>query len=262
MYCTKCGTKSAPDGVFCSACGTRLPEPPSTPAAAVQPQPPHPVLIAPSIAPTSVAAVQTPHPNPASERSCPVCHQSTSISKVSAVIDSGTSKTSGSAITFARRDGRQHLDSTLYGGTTLTDIAARCAPPARPHLPVFVWLMKLWLGSTAAVGLGVTIANGNIGAGAGGVVISIFTLWIPALVVTVVLALAKKAKYASLGHEWDVRASKLREAYYCATDDVIFDGATHSAPQTFRDAIFAKSVPKLPQRSPDPYLSPPGKKYR
>jgi hypothetical protein len=176
-------------------------------------------------------------PAPLTPSTCPVCGLSDAVQRVSTVIDGGTSSTSGTAFTFATRDHRTHLDPTIYSSQTVSQLAARLAPPAPPAFHLVRWFLILWLGGAVVVGV---IAGGFAGSGgaASYIIAGVLGLWLPAFIAAVIVRRVQAGKYQVLTSAWRRKSDALRSGYYCARDDVVFDGTKVERPESFRASIF------------------------
>lgn len=166
---------------------------------------------------------------------CPVCHEATAIQRMSVAIDSGFSSSAGSALTVTTRG---EWASTGFTSASSTALSARIAPPPRPAFQFRQTFIRVWIVATIIAAIWFAASNGSGGIGfAVGLFFGVLT-WIPALLLTIISKAITAASYSTQGADWDRKAGELRSAYYCARDDVVFNGDYADRPEVFRARIF------------------------
>jgi len=176
----------------------------------------------------------------AQSTTCPTCHNSDAIQRVSVAIDSGATSTTGTAGTLTTQGA---LAYTRFISSSVTSLSARIAPPPRPNFPFRRTFLQLWiictiLGAMAVAGQYFSGGTWIVGFGIG--LWTVFVTWIPALLVTVISKAVTASSYTAQQAIWDRRAQELRSAYYCARDDVVFDREHVGAPEDFRRMVFSR----------------------
>ena len=169
---------------------------------------------------------------------CPKCDSSDAVSRVSSIIDSGTS-TSASLTMMNQLGHPLDIYSGITVGSSTSALAQRFAifvPAARFR---FVWLFvgflasiftlwKLWFHEGGQLDCGSLAANVIVSG-----IISMFT---GPLLGVIFGFIAKASERRSLAASQEASWSaieQLRSAYYCARDDLVFKGNKSGSPEQF-----------------------------
>ncbi|MFD1494429.1 MULTISPECIES: hypothetical protein [Microbacterium] len=165
--------------------------------------------------------------------------------RISVVIGEGTSATQGTALTYARREGRNRVDTTVFGSDSVTQLSARLTPPSRPTFPWRQHFLAWTFGLAAAIGVWAAISSGR---GAGAFMagfLSLFVTWIPGGLIALLTQQVQKSSWSARQEDWDRRNGRLRDAYYCARDDVVVENGVSYAPERYLAQVFGQSAAQV-----------------
>lgn len=253
MYCRFCGNKTPSDSRYCSTCGKDLTEVPAVVAAA--PEPPHTPAAVLSTPPLEHEHAATPD----SPRSgvCPVCRESSAVVKVSTLIDEGMS--SGLSVGVG---GTVIGPSAVgVGGAvtqTRTALARRLAPPPRPKQSFFTHWISWALAIATVIAFFVAI---GVDVGFGGFMIGVMIGAVPGMLLGLVGATitvpANSFRWTPVQAEWDRKAARVRDAYYCRRDDVMFDSTVSGSPDQFKAKLDIPTKPRPKVYAPSSIQSTP-----
>lgn len=171
---------------------------------------------------------------------CPVCGLNDQVRRIGVVIGDGTIDHSGSAVTFANREGRLRMDTTAYSGTNVSRLSARLTPPPRPKFPALAFFLGYWALAAFIPFVALAPSNGIPGA-IGGALAWALVLWIPAIVALLIHYAIKQKDLQTRQTEWDQRNAHLRSAYYCGRDDVVVEAGAAIRPEQYVAAMFTSA---------------------
>lgn len=253
MYCRFCGSKTPSDSRFCSTCGKALTEAPAVIAAATEP--PHAPAAGPSTpSPRHEHAAATDSPR---SGVCPVCHESSAVVKVGTLIDEGMS--SGLSVGVG---GTVIGPSAVgVGGAvtqTRTALARRLAPPPRPKQSFFAhWISWAFaIGTVIAFFVAIGMDVGFFGL-IFGMMIGLVPGALLGLVGATITVPANSFRWTPVQAEWDRKAARVREAYYCRRDDVMFDSTVSGSPDQFKAKLDIPTKPRPKVYAPSSIQSTP-----
>jgi len=170
---------------------------------------------------------------------CPMCHRNDMTQRVSAVIDQGTTVTSGNASTVG-----VGTNGLFYAPTNITNqstsaLAMRFNFPKYPRRLGGSFIMwGIFFSIIAAITAGLSMQRVNQGMASLPLVISVFLL---GLLVTGFIVVRTNAARRIAQQDWARRASEARAGYYCFRDDVAWlpGGADALPPGAFAAKFFA-----------------------
>lgn len=207
------------------------------------------VPVAPADAPPPAdAAVVPPHPDASGAVRCPLCGRDDQLRRVSVVVAEGKTGTRGTAVTFARQDGRTRVAPTVYGSRGATDLSKRLSAPLRPHFPWYLHAAGWVLGTAVVAGVigSVVIGSGSDAPAsgtyiAGFVIFFFFGLFIgiaPAILFTIFAGAWQGPRVRARQEKWDQQSKRLDAAYFCFRDDVIVEDGRSYEPEKFISEAF------------------------
>ncbi|MEI3867308.1 hypothetical protein V6S02_09480 [Microbacterium sp. CCNWLW134] len=159
------------------------------------------------------------------------------------IIGEGTSATQGTAVTYARREGRNRVDTTHFSSDSITQLSARLTPPPRPTFPWRTHFLAWTFGLAAAIGVWSAVSSGGgVGAFMAGF-LSLFVTWIPGGIIALLTERSQRRTWLVRQEGWDRNDERLRAAYYCARDDVVVEHGTAYRPEQFVASLFSAPVP-------------------
>lgn len=229
--CQQCGSPAPQVGSFCSMCGSVvvLAEGQSAPSSAIDTEVPAPPIS------LTVSGERT-------GSSCPVCHRDDQVVRVSGLLDSATSHTTGRAGTAGAGVISGGIGvgvaSTRFHSTSVTQLARRFAPPTMPKgqgcLTALLMLPGAFIALMGFVTLLSQISSGSlvsrVTSGIVWFVVGAIGLGLAYLPLRFISNPARKRQA-----EWAERWNAVRAAFYCGRDDLVFAQGAESAdaPETF-----------------------------
>jgi hypothetical protein len=193
-----------------------------------------------------VAASDTPSAGPVptpvrSEDCCPKCGQNDHVARISGLVDSSDSATSGAAVTttVGYVDGPAYTRSnTSVDLQTRTRLSRKFDPPAAPTRP---WGLAAAVGAVVALLVGwlqaAVVALASIGVAEDAVWPMIAPLGVGAAVGYAVFAFLGQSDFNALDAEWHNSLRRVRAGYYCRRDDLAF---SPSAPSGLEPPMFVR----------------------
>jgi len=159
-------------------------------------------------------------------RTCPICKSNDQIQRVSSILDTQVSDTTGTARTstvgFGSGGGLGYSESSAeYQHSTATKLAQRFEFPKPPSSGALRALIT-WLITLAAIGMAWTAITGQDGSETN-TVLQIL-MCIVAAIPAAIDWLRGLTKYDQNLKRWQQAADRVRSAYYCPRDDVAFSG--------------------------------------
>ena len=170
---------------------------------------------------------------------CPICRQIDAVQKVSSLIDSGTVNNSGQAISMPIFSQHPLSDSFMTGfsSQSRSHLVIRFNVPQMPKEKFHYKFFKYW--GILIFGFGIWGSTWSTGGLFWLIVLgAIFTL--PGALIFGFL-FAQPAAGDKMENDriiWSRKVQRLREANYCARDDIAFDERTQGSPEQFVSLIF------------------------
>lgn len=229
--CQQCGSPAPQVGSFCSVCGSSiaLAESQASPSTA-------------SITGAQAAPVPQTASGERTGSSCPACHRDDQVVRVSGLLDSATSHTTGRAGTAGAGVVSGGIGvgvaSTRFQSTSVTQLARRFAPPSMPKgqgcLTALLMLPGAFIALMGFVTLLTQISSGSLGSrivsGIVWLLVGLIGLGLAYLPLRFISTPARKRQA-----DWAQRWSVVRSAFYCGRDDLVFAQGSENAdaPEVF-----------------------------
>lgn len=179
------------------------------------------------------------------KNACPKCNQVDSIAKVSSIVDSSTQ--TSTSMGFISQIGAGSMPYTnLSLGTSSSQLADRLSigiPEAQFNYRFVDFCMGLFFAAAGSFGL-VFKEGSPLDAGPFNVLFASICSLAIGPILGIFTATTRKNNEANKIYELQILMSKandkLRKAYYCSRDDVVFNGKMSGSPEEFIEALIAK----------------------
>jgi hypothetical protein len=206
------------------------------------------------------ATVATP---PGSRVVCPRCASAEALKRVGALIDEGTSMTSGTARTTTQTTGgvvtsygggmdagtaygtvhQRSRSKTHVNSRTMSETVRMLLWPDPPAFGFKRWFVRWYLGLAAVVG---TVALPNVDGESFAerafiaYVTTLVLIWIPALIIVFIQMLVTAPGRGRAAAAWERGRRRLVDAYFCTRDGVVVDDGQAFAPGAYKAMVFGR----------------------